>query len=76
MFFIFVFLSYSLLNIKTNALTVEQVNRFPNYLYMYFLQFLGPSLIGILIAIFQYLRHREMRHSIFMEMRDCIVCFE
>jgi len=76
MIFIIVFLAYALLNIKTNSLTLEEVNKFPNYLYIYALQLLGPSLLGLTIVVVQYIRNSQMRQCLVKEFKSYIDCNE
>ena len=75
-FLLAVFLAFALLNIKANNLTIEQVNEYPNYLYLYSLQFLAPSLMGLTITTVQYVRHSQMRKAIWKEFGDLIHCIE
>ena len=70
------FLAFALLNIKTNSLTVNEVNSFPNYFYLYILQFVAPSLIAFSIAAVQYVRHYDMRKTIIKESATYISCIE
>ena len=76
MFFLSMFLAFALLNIKTNSLTVNEVNSFPNYFYLYILQFVAPSLIAFSIAAVQYVRHYDMRKTIVKESVTYITCIE
>ena len=64
---ILTFSIYSLLNVKTNQLSVEQANLFPYYYLSYSVQFLGLSMMCFVICIIQYLRHFQMRKTILKE---------
>ena len=75
-FLLSVFLAFALLNIKTNDLTIEYVNQYPYYLYLYSLHFLAPSLMILSITIVQYMRHYQMRQAVMKEFSDFIYCIE
>ena len=75
-FLLSVFLAFALLNIKTNNLTIEHVNQYPYYVYLYSLQFLAPSLMILSISIVQYMRQYQMRQAIMKEFSDFIYCIE
>ena len=75
-FLLFVFLAFALLNIKTNSLTIEHVNQYPHYMYLYNLQFLAPSLMILSISIVQYMRHYQMRQAVWKEFGDFLYCIE
>jgi hypothetical protein len=59
----------SLLSIKTNAMTVETINVYPNYVYFYAFQFVCPSVICLVISAFSYARHRPLRTTVARELR-------
>ena len=68
--------AFALLNIKTNNLAIEHVNQYPYYLYLYSLQFLAPSLVGLSFSIVQYLRNYQMRQTIWKEFQNLIYCIK
>ena len=61
---------YSALFLRTNQLSVDELNSYPNFYYYYTLQFLGMSLLCFFACVIQYLRHSKMRKTIFAEFRN------
>ncbi len=73
---IIVSLAYSFLSIKTYQLPAEEVNVYPYYLSMYTIQFIGISLMCSVACVIQYLRHPQMRKTLFSELNDLYHCME
>ena len=57
----------SLYSILTNSLIKPEINEYPNYLYLYFLQFVFPCLVSFLIPSVHYLRSPQLRKTIVRE---------
>ena len=62
----------SLYSILTNSLIKPEINEYPNYLYLYFLQFVFPCLVSFLIPTVHYLRSPQLRKTV---MREAIQIF-
>jgi hypothetical protein len=56
--------------IKLNRLHPTQLNQYPNYLFMYFFQFIIPSIFGLSIPALFYIRNPVMRHSVLSEFKN------
>ena len=64
----------ALLTAQVNSLSVAEINEFPNYLYMYCLQLIQPGLVTSALALLYYIRHPPLRHGLFREVNDWILC--
>ncbi len=67
---ILTFILNALLVTKINYLNAEEINHYPNYLYMYFLQLIEPSLISCIISMLYYFRHPPLKESMFRELKN------
>jgi len=72
---LFVFIAFLILQTKVNSLTIDELNHFPGYFYMYILIFLGPCLIFIVVSGCEYIRNKTMRTSLLNEVSRKISCY-
>ncbi len=56
--------------IKLNRLHPTELNQYPNYLFMYFFQFILPGIFGLAIPGVFCLRNPVMRHSVLLEFKN------
>jgi len=66
----------ALLSSKVNKLSLPEVNRYPNYLYVYSFQLLGPPMICLITIGLQFIRHRTIRKVTSSHCKDIISCIE
>ena len=66
----------ALLSAKVNKLSLSEVNSYPNYLYVYSFQLLGPPMICLIIIGVQYIRHRTIIKVTSNQCKDAISCIE
>jgi hypothetical protein len=62
--------SFLALQLKVSTLTIDDLNQFPNYLYMYSLLFIGPNSICLIVSVLHYMRNSTMRVALFNEMKE------
>jgi len=61
-----------IVNSAVNKLSLTEINQFPNYLLVYYIQLIGPPLLCDIIIGFQIFRHKSIRKFIINDMIDCI----
>ena len=60
--------------IKLNQMKPTQLNEYPNYLYIYFIQLIVPNLLGFIIVGLFYSRNSTMRSSVMAELKNGFEC--
>jgi hypothetical protein len=66
----------ALLSAKVNKLSLQEVNKYPNYLYVYSFQLLGPPIICLVTIGLQFVWHRTIRKVTSSHCKDIISCNE
>ena len=72
----FVLLLHTFLFLKTNQLSVAELNAYPYYLLMYTFQFTANSVLCSVGLILQYVRHSQMRKTLLMEFNNDFNCMK
>ncbi len=62
--FCFTLLFFSL-NRKVNSFTIDELNIYPNFLYLYVLQFISFQLFGFLMMVTLYAKNKKMTETLF-----------
>ena len=64
--------AYAMLAKHINAMTVLELNTWPNYILMNFYQFIIPSITAIIISTLYYSRHPLLRKTLVRELKNCL----
>ena len=60
----------SMLTIKINPLTQENINNYPFFIYMQVFQLLGPNVLYFMLSIIYYLNHPHIKYLIYHNFKD------
>ena len=69
-----VYLSFVVIAVKLSKLYPLEVNEYPNYIYLYFLQLVFPNLIGFTIAGILYGKNYSIKETIMVEVNNFVIC--
>ena len=58
--------------IGVNFLDLKSVNEFPSNIYIYLLHLVIPSLFCFVQSFFYYLQHRDLRMTVWREIKEVI----
>ena len=68
-------ISFSLfIGFKFNELKPQEMNEYPNYLFVYFIHLILPNLAGVVFAVLFYSKNSSMRKSIVSELKSGFEC--
>lgn len=57
---------------RVNFMSLQNINQFPNYLYVYLLHLGMPNIFCITQSFFLYLRHKNLRQVVTREIKDML----
>lgn len=69
------FMSAWFLTFQINRTSPEDLNRFPNYLFLYFYQLVIPNVVGTVVLGFYFFQNEKLRHA-FLNGLKSTSCFE
>jgi hypothetical protein len=52
------------------TLTVEDINKYPQYIYIYYLFLISPGLMGLTELLGYFISHRDLRKTVRGNMKD------
>ena len=64
---------FSLFSIKVNSITLEELNQFPGFVYLFMYQMICPSFVAFSVFFVNYFRCRALRETLHREFNDHIV---
>jgi len=62
--------SLALLIFKVNSMDTTEINKFPNFLLLYFFQMFCPQLICLTVFMMNYNRCKNMRDTLKRELKE------
>ena len=62
------------IGIKFSELKPQEMNEYPNYLYVYFIHLILPNLAGVVFVALFYSKNSPMRESILSELKSGFEC--
>ena len=62
--------SFSIISIKINSLTVEELNQFPGFLYIFMYQMICPPIVAFTVFFMNYIRCKNLRETLHRELKE------
>jgi hypothetical protein len=72
---ILVCLLYEMLNLKVSSFNVSEMNQYPNYLYVYLFQIIGPNFLCWTVAVMFYYRYQLLREAVLKKIHQYLFSF-